>query len=216
MNSSLLDKCSSEKDLGITFDESMKFDIHINTIIKKAHQMLGLIKRTFSYLRKDIFLKLYKALVRPHLEYGNVIWNPILKGQSIAIERIQRRATKLVKGCKNMSYDDRLKYLRLHSLKGRRTRGDLIQTYKIFNGIDDLAIDKFFMLSNVQSTRNPDRKIFKQHNTTNIRNHCYSNRIIAHWNLLPVTTKYAKSVEEFKKTLDDNETMAKLFCDYDE
>ena len=92
--------------------------------------MLGLIKRTFSYLNKHILLKLYKSLVRPHLEYGNIIWHPLFKKQSIAIERVQRRATSLLKECKNMSYMERLKYLDLYSLKGRtrRMRGALIET----------------------------------------------------------------------------------------
>ena len=67
--------------------------------------MIGLIKRTFTYLNKDILLKLYKSLVRPHLEYGNIIWYPLLKRQSKAVEKVQRRATKLLKECKNMTYD---------------------------------------------------------------------------------------------------------------
>ena len=69
-----LEPCSEEKDLGITFDVNLKFDIHISNITKKANQMIGIIRRTFSYMDKHIFLKLYKALVRSHLEYGNVIW----------------------------------------------------------------------------------------------------------------------------------------------
>lgn len=66
-----INSCSEEKDLGVTFDKLLPFDPHIQNVIKKANKMTGIIKRTFSYLDKDIFLKLYKALVRPHLEYGN-------------------------------------------------------------------------------------------------------------------------------------------------
>ena len=91
-----LQKCEDEKDRGVIFDKDLSFDTHIQKCINKANQMIGLIKRTFSYLNKDTFLKLYKAMVRPHLEYGNVIWYPRLKRQSIAIERVQRRATKLL------------------------------------------------------------------------------------------------------------------------
>ena len=68
-----LQKCEEEKDLGVIFDEDLSFDTHIQKSINKANHMIGLIKRTFSYLNKDTFLKLYKAIVRPHLEYGNVI-----------------------------------------------------------------------------------------------------------------------------------------------
>ena len=124
-----------EKDLGVMFDEALSFDPHIQNSVNKANKMLGLIKRTFSYLDKNIFGKLYKSLVRPHLEYANAVWYPTLKRQSITMERVQRRATKLVRKCNNLSYLERLKYLGLHSLHGRRLRGDLIQTYTIFNGI---------------------------------------------------------------------------------
>ena len=80
-----LQKCEEEKDLHVIFDKDLSFDTHIQKNINKANQMIGLIKRTFSYLNKDTFFKLYKAMARPHLEYGNVIWYPRLKRQSIAV-----------------------------------------------------------------------------------------------------------------------------------
>jgi len=132
-----------ERDLGVTFDKSLSFDPHIQNSINKANKMIGIIKRTFSYLDKDIFGKLYKAMVRPYLEYANTVWYPALKRQSIIIEKVQRRATKLVKDCYCMSYEERLKYLGLHSLYGRRVRGDLIQTYRMYNGIDDVKWTDF-------------------------------------------------------------------------
>ena len=142
------------------FDTSLSFDAHIHNVVNRANQMLGIIKRCFSFLNRDIFLKLYKAFVRPHLEYANVIWNPYLKRQSIMIERVQRRATKLLFECRNMFYRERLQYLNLHSLKGRRLRGDLIQTFKIFNQIDDLDIKNFFALSETTYTQNSEAKFF--------------------------------------------------------
>ena len=63
----------------------------------KANQMIGIIKRTFINIDKESFTKLYKAIIRPHLEYGNLVWHPNYKYQSVEIEKIQRRATKLVK-----------------------------------------------------------------------------------------------------------------------
>ena len=94
-----LQKCEEEKDLGVIFDKDLSFDTHVQKCIKKANQMIGLIKRTFSYFNKDTFLKIYKAMVRPYLEYGNVIWYPRLKRQSIAIERVQRKTAKLLHEC---------------------------------------------------------------------------------------------------------------------
>ena len=67
-------KCDSEKHLGVIFDSKLTFDNHI----KKANKMIGIIKRTFSYWNRACFIQLYKALVRPYLEYGNIIWFPHL------------------------------------------------------------------------------------------------------------------------------------------
>ena len=69
-------KCSEEKDLGIIFDETLKFDKHIDSIVSKANNMIGLIKRNFFFINRVVFQHLYKALVRPHLEYGQIVWSP--------------------------------------------------------------------------------------------------------------------------------------------
>ena len=179
-------------------------------------QMVGLIKRTFSYLTKDIFLKLYKALVRPHLEYGNIVWNPFLKRQSIAIERVQRRATRLLKECQGLTYAERLKYLDLHSLKGRRLRGDLIEAFKIFNDENQTYPAQFFPSAPYTNTRNSDRKIYKEHCHTNIRKNYFRFRITNHWNSLKPNLKFAHDTNTFKNLLDNEQKFMRLFYEYDE
>ena len=157
-----------------------------------------MINRAFKYKNKDIFVKLFKTFVRPHLEYGNNIWHPYKKYQSIAVEQVQRRATKLLEECKNMSYAERLKYLNLMSLKGRRLRGDLIQVFKIMNGMVDLDVNYFFSFSPIESTRNSYEKIFIQHSSSNIRKYCFSNRVASTWNSLPSNYKSAQTINQFK------------------
>ena len=112
--------------------------------------MIGKIKRTFTFLDKEMFNSLYKALVQTHLEYGNVIWSPHLKRQSVTIERVQRRATRLMSSLRDLSYTERLKKLDVPTSKYRRFRDDLIQVYKIINQIDDLKFDTFFYSSKIR------------------------------------------------------------------
>ena len=81
-----------QKDLGVAIDNKLKFVPHIQAMVKKANRNLGLIKRTFSYLDKTVFLNLYKTIVRPHLEYASVLY----KKDCISIENVQNRATRMV------------------------------------------------------------------------------------------------------------------------
>lgn len=78
-NTTSLLKDSQEKDLGIIFQDNLKFDQHISNAVGRANRILGLIKRSFIYMNSDLFLKLYKTLVRPIIDYGNVIWYPFTK-----------------------------------------------------------------------------------------------------------------------------------------
>ena len=208
-------ECEEEKDLGVTFDKSLKFDVHIQNCISKANKVLGIIKRSFTYLDTEIFIRLYKSLVRPILEYGNVIWYPYLKRQSVAIEKVQRRATKMLPSLRDFSYEDRLKQMKLPSLKHRRQRGDLIQVYKIFNDIDDIAPELFFTVSPSAITRNTGSKMFVKFCKTNTRKYSFSNRVVHAWNSLAADIKDSTNVNTFKNRLDQDQHFIKSRYEFD-
>ena len=91
--------------------------------------MLGLIIRSFDYLDKKSYIRPYKAMICPQLEYGNAVWHPYLRKDIDSIEAVQKRFTKLLPGLRDLSYQDRLKHLKLPSLAHRRRRGDIIQCF---------------------------------------------------------------------------------------
>jgi hypothetical protein len=107
MGGDIITQSTEEKDFGITIDEKLKFQIHINNQTKKVNQRLGMIKRSFTYMDKNMLTTLYKSIVRPHLENGSNIWSVMYKKEAIQIENVQRRATKLVKNIQHLSYSDR-------------------------------------------------------------------------------------------------------------
>ena len=83
-------------------------------------------------------LQLYKTLVRPHLEYCVHLWSLHYQKDMEALERVQRRFTRMLPGLEGVGYEERLNKLRLFSLERWRLRGDLIEVYKIMRGIDSM------------------------------------------------------------------------------
>ena len=191
-----------EKDLGVLFDEDLKFRKHVGAICNKANRMIGLVRRTFKYMDKEIFLTLFKSMIRPHVEYACTVWDPLLKGDIKQIEKVQRRATKLLKEIKDDPYPERLKYLRLPSLTFRRLRSDMIQTFKILKGFDDMEPSILFKMDPNRNTRGHSLKLSKQCNRTTIRNHFFSQRVINPWNSLPQEVVDAESINSFKGKLE--------------
>ena len=210
-----MDVCEEEKDLGVIFDGGLRFDSHIQSSINKANKIIGIIRRSFSFLNKDSFLRLYKALVRPHLEYGNSIWAPHLKRQSVAIERVQRRATRLLPEIKDWEYERRMKFLNLPSLKYRRYRGDLIQTFKIINKVDDLRCDDFYLFNGHNITRQSDINLQVRHCSTDMKKFSFSYRTTRYWNALSRETKMAVDINMFKNLLDKDSNRDILSYEFD-
>ena len=138
-----------EKDLGVHIDNKLKFSVHIENSVAKANRMLGLIHRSFVYLDEYTFVHLYKAKVRPILEYANNVCFPYLVRDRAILESVQRRATKLMPGLRDMSYEERLKHLKLQTLTYRRACGDMIQVCKYVTG--KLTVNSNFHVSYTRS-----------------------------------------------------------------
>ena len=165
--------------------------------------VLGIIRNSFLHLDKESFMCLYKAMVRPHLEYANQVWAPRYQRQIDALENVQRRATRLIPGLKHLSYEDRLKYLKLPTLTYRRLRGELIEVYKIFTSKYDPDVCKnLIKLRQGSKTRGNSYKIFKEHCYKNLRKNSFPHRVIDTWNSLPEPVVKANTVVSFESRLD--------------
>lgn len=196
-----IERVDFEKDLGVIVDKKLNFREHISSKIAKANRNLGMVFRTFTYIDRDMFSNLYKSLIRPHLEYASPVWSPMYKKDMIALENVQRRATRLVKTLSNLSYPERLKSLGIPTLEYRRERADVIEVYKIINGIDKVNSEKFFQFATYRSTRGNQLKLFKKRARLNVRINAFSLRVIDSWNSLPNSVVLAPSLNSFKSRL---------------
>jgi len=118
-----LEKVNSVVDLGVRFDINLTFRDHMSEKINKAYSVLGVIKRNFIHMDEHTFISLYKSMIRPHVAFANSVWCPFKIGEIKEIEKIQKRATKLIITLKNKPYTDRLIHLNLPTLKYRRLYG---------------------------------------------------------------------------------------------
>ena len=107
MGGTVLSKTVKEKGLRVTMNANMKVSEQCRIAASKGNQILGMIRRNITYKDKSLIVPLYKAIVRPHLEYCIQAWNPHLKKYVDMLEKIQRRATKLIPELRDLTYEER-------------------------------------------------------------------------------------------------------------
>ena len=197
-----LEKLDSINDLGVIFDKNLKFDSHIDKKVNKAYSILGFINRNFRNMNLKSFVLIYKSMVRSHVEYTNSVWSPYKIMDIEKIEKVQKRATKMINSIKNLSYENRLRMLNLPTLKFRRLRGDMIEVYKIITEKYDTNSAVQLNICTNSYTRGNRYKMFPVNVHYNLRKNKFCNRIIAVWNSLPDDVVAARNTNMFKNLLD--------------
>jgi len=161
--------------------------------------------------------QLYISMVRPHLEYGdvklqltnleygNVVWHPMLKKDQDALESVQRRATRLVPPLSKLCYEERLKLMGLPSLSYRRLRGDAIETFNYLHGIHSTNSSTLLLLAPLHNriqTRGHSLKLQKRECRLSVRANVLGFRTVNFWNSMPEDIVTAPSVNIFKGRFD--------------
>ena len=136
----VLNRVSTQRDLGIFLDNRFSFVPHIDFFVKKANRMMGLVWRNFRSCKNEHVLRtLYCSLIRPQLEYCTVIFNSVSHSQVERLERLQRRYSLFMykvlhNDHRNRSYSELCDLFKLSTLTQRRTVIDCLFLYRLIHG----------------------------------------------------------------------------------
>jgi len=201
-----LEVSAQEKDLGVITHSSLLWNEQIKACISKANRMICWIVRNLVIREKVVMIAIYKALIRPHLEYCVQLWNPVAAhgswGTVLELESVQRRFTRLIDEVGTLPYSRRLDILNLTTLAERRIRGDLIEAFKVTSGLTEYGSGLFRMSRsglNLVSTNRCSKSVTK---VKNLQSSFLPERVIPYWNKLPSDVKNCSTVLSFKVRLE--------------
>ena len=185
-----------EKDVGVLVPSNLKFHEQCATAIAKANSVLGLIKRAFHSRDQVTIINAFKTYVLPHLDFCVQIWAPGNKSWQDKLERVQKRALRLIPSLSGLDYQTKLEKTGLLSLCDRRKMFDLVEMYKrTKKGVVRYQI-------NSKNTRSAENKLLEVPKfRLDIRKNSFSVRASQEWNQIPKPLRDSETLFMFKKNI---------------
>ena len=192
-NNFTVQQMSSEKHLGIHLDEELTFKHHINEKINKANKGIGIICKLNNILPHSALLTIYRSFIRPHLDYGDVIYDqPENESFSTKIESVQYNASLAITGAiRGTSQEKLYQELGLESLRSRRWLRRMCYFYKLIKTQKPLYLFSLIP-QKLNSLRHPNT-----YSVMRCRNNYFKNSFIPYvmreWNKLSTEIRNSTS-----------------------
>ena len=200
-NNSTIQQISSQKHLGINLDEELTFKHHINEKINKANKGIGIIRKLNIILPRSALLTIYRSFVRPHLDYGDVIYDqPENESFSSRIESVQYNASLAITGAiRGTSQEKLYQESGLESLRSRRWLRRMRYFYKLIKTLKPLYLFNLIP-PKLNSLRHPNT-----YSVMRCRNDYFKNSFIPYvvreWNKLSTEIRNSTSYQQYRKSL---------------
>ena len=198
---SQLQQVSSVKYLGLLLTSDLTWSQHIDNICSKTRKLTGLFYRRFHHCHPQLMIRLYKSLVRPHLEYASQVWDPHLAKDTNSLENTQKFALKVCQKSWSASYNELLEATNVQRLSTRRKRAKLCQLYKIIYGLTDCEPSPAVVKpTTLTRHRNPVQLQQLRFHSSHFQFSFYPHSI-SMWNKLTLTNESLSSLSLFKHSV---------------
>ena len=202
-----IDKVKNTKYLGINIDNELKWDVHIENMCQKLSKLIGFLGRLRHVINESSLNTIYKTVILPHFDYGDVVWQSASKSSLFSLQKLQNRAGRIIMKVNPFSHVSNQhvhEKLMWKSLEYRYTKHLCTMVYKILNNLTPnyMTANITFKMSDYALRSNQNLNLPKP--KTNNCKRTFFYRAVSCYNQLPIEIRNAATLRSFKILLNDH------------